>query len=51
MKNAPEKKEGIGKAIAFDLPQWTPQEEEAQAEELGREAFDTPVATLESRLG
>ena len=41
----------MGKVIPFDRPQWSPSEELAQAEELGREAFDTPVATLESRLG
>ena len=51
MKDSPEKKVGVGKVIPFDRPQWSPSEELAQAEELGREAFDTPVATLESRLG
>lgn len=49
--NGSPKNEGKEKAIPFDLPQWSQPEEQAQVLEIGREAFDTPVATLESRLG
>lgn len=50
MKAMP-KKEGPEKAIPFDLPQWSPEEEQLQREELGQEAWSDPVGTLESRLG
>jgi dTDP-4-amino-4,6-dideoxygalactose transaminase len=42
--------EGEMKRIPFDIPQWNGDEVSALMESLGREAYENPVESLESRL-
>ncbi len=49
--STPEKGPSEEKWIPFDCGQWSESEQSELAELLGQEAFDNPVAALESRLG